>query len=67
VDEVAVVRELNAVPQQQDQVDPSFGKPLERRVGAVVEVLGLEDVIQREPAGSSSQWRSLRTPMRTVY
>ena len=44
VREIARVRELHAVAQQEDQIDPSLGEPLERRVGAPVEVLGLEDV-----------------------
>ena len=44
VSEIARVRELNAVAQQEDQVDPSLGEPLERRVDAPVEVLGLEGV-----------------------
>ena len=42
--EIAQVRELDAVAQEQDQIDLSLGEPLERRVGAPVEVLGLEDV-----------------------
>ena len=44
VREIAQVRELNDVAQQEDQIDLSLGEPLERRVGAPVEVLGLEDV-----------------------
>ena len=44
---------------------PRVGEPRERRVGAPVEVLGLEDVDPARACGSSSQWRSLRTPMRT--
>jgi hypothetical protein len=42
--EIAWVRELDAVAQKENQVGLSLGKPLERRVGAPVEVLGLEDV-----------------------
>ena len=60
---IARVRELDDVAEQQDQVDLGLGEPRERRFGALVQALGLEDgLIQREPAGSSSQWRSLRTP-----
>ena len=49
VREVARVRELDNVSQQQDQIDPGLGEPLERGVGAAVEVLGLEDVDPARP------------------
>ncbi len=49
VSEIARVWELHDVSQQQDQIDPSFGEPLERRVGAPVEVLGLEDIDPARP------------------
>ena len=42
--EVARVRELDDVSQQQDQLDLGLREPRERRVGAPVEVLGLEVV-----------------------
>ena len=42
--EIAQVRELNDVSEEQDQIDLSLGEPCERRVRALVEVLGLEDV-----------------------
>jgi hypothetical protein len=42
--EIARVCELNDVAQKENQIDPSLGERLERRVGAPVEVLGLEDV-----------------------
>ena len=63
--EIAQIRELNDVSQEQDQIDPSLGEPCERRVRAPSRCSGSKSLIQREPAGSSSQWRSLRTPMRT--
>ena len=44
VREIAQVRELDDVSQQEDQIDPSLREPRERRVGALVQVLGLEDV-----------------------
>ncbi len=44
VREIARVRELNAVAEEEDQIDPRLGEPRERRVDALVELLGLEDV-----------------------
>ena len=44
VSEIARVLELHRVAQQQDQIDLRLGEPRERRVGAPVELLGLEDV-----------------------
>ena len=42
-------------PRSKDQIDLSLGKPLECLVRALVQVLRLEPLIQREPVGSSSQ------------
>lgn len=44
VSEIARVRELHDVTEKENQIDPSLGEPLERRVGAPIEVLGLEEV-----------------------
>ena len=44
VSEIARIRELDDVSQQEDQIDLGLGEPRERRVGAPVEVLGLEVV-----------------------
>ena len=42
--EITQVRELNDVSEQDDQIDASLGEPGERRVRALIQVLGLEDV-----------------------
>ena len=42
--EIARIRELDDVSEQEDQIDLGLGEPRERRVGAPVEVLGLEVV-----------------------
>jgi hypothetical protein len=44
VRQIARIPELDDVAQQEDQVDGGLGEPLERCVGAPVELLGLEDV-----------------------
>jgi hypothetical protein len=44
VSEIARVSELDDVTQKENQIDPSLGEPPERRVGAPIELLGLEQV-----------------------
>ena len=64
--EIAQVRELDAVAQQQDQVDQASENHSSAASVRRSRCSGSKTLIQREPAGSSSQWRSLRTPMRIV-
>ena len=63
--QIARVGELNDVAEQQDQIYLRLREPLERGSVRRSRRSGSKTLIQREPAGSSSQWRSLRTPMRT--
>ena len=66
VREIARVRELDDIAQQQDQIDRLSENHSSAESVRRSRCSGSKTLIQRDPADSSSQWRSLRTPMRIV-